>query len=175
MKKKCWHDKARELFYNEKLTIVDMERKLKVTRKTISVFLQTENPDAYKAEKERRKEETEVRTKEAKKNWAEENPEKVEQSQINYQAKQLDMTPEEYEIYLFQKPTLKDELRQQHEDDVQAMSSHGMSKSISNRELTYYRSAYKQTKSGNYRRLDITRDGAVIPEVGLPRVISSRI
>ena len=175
MKKKCWHDKAKELFYNNKLTIVDIEKKIGVTQKTISVFLQTENADAYKSEKERRKKETKERTKETKKIWADENPEKVFQCQINYQAKILGITPEEYEIYLFQRPTLKDELRQQHEDDVMAMSSHGMSKSISNRELTYYRSAYRQTKSGSYRRLDVTRDGAVVPELGLPRVIPRRI
>ena len=99
MKKKDWHDKARELFYNKRLTIVDIEKELGVTQKTISVFLQNENPAAYKDERERRKKETEARTKEAKRNWTEENPEKVRQSQINYQAKQLGMTPEEYEIY----------------------------------------------------------------------------
>ncbi|MPN26963.1 hypothetical protein SDC9_174389 [bioreactor metagenome] len=88
-----------------------MERELKVTRKTISVFLQTENPDAYKAEKERRKKETEERTKKIKKTWADENSEKVLQCQINCQAKKLGITPEAYEIYLFQRPTLKDELR----------------------------------------------------------------
>ena len=175
MKKKCWHDKAKELFYNNKFTIVDIEKKIGVTQKTISVFLQTENSGIYKAEKERRKKETKERTKQIKIDWNKNNPEKVNQCQINYQSKKLGMTPGEYEIYLFQRPTLKDELRQQHEDDVMAMSSHGMPKSISNRELTYYRSAYKQTKSGNYRRLDVTRDGSVVPELGLPRVIPRRV
>lgn len=38
-----------------------------------------------------------------------------------------------------------------------------MPKSISNSELTYY------------RRLDVTRDGAVVLELGLPRVIPRRV
>lgn len=175
MKKKCWHNKAKELFYNEKLTIVDIEKELKVTRKTISVFLQTENPDAYKAEKEKRKNETKERTKQIKKDYRINNPEKVRQSQSKYQAKLLGITPEEYEIYKFHRLTLKDELRQQHEDDVMALSSHGMPKTISNSELTYYRSAYRHTKSGNLRRLDVTKDGAAVPELGLPRIIPKRI
>lgn len=175
MKKKCWHDKAKNLFYNDKLTIVDIEKKIGVTQKTISVFLQTENPEAYKLEREARKEITEEKTKQAKEEYRKNNPEKVRQSQIKYQAKQLNITPEEYEIYLFQKPTLKDELRQQQEDDVFAMSSHGLSKSISYSELTYYRSAYRQTKAGNFRRLETTKCGAVVPEVGLPKSIMKRL
>lgn len=175
MKNKHWHDKAKELFYNKKLAIVDIEKELKITRKTISVFLQTENPDAFKAEKERRKIETRERTKQAKRDYRINNPEKVYQSQIKYHAKQLGITPEEYEIYRFHRLVLKDELLQQHEDDVIAMSSHGMPRTISDSELTYYRSAYRQTKSGNLRRLDVTKDGAAVPEVGLPRIIHKRI
>lgn len=171
MKKKCWHDKAKDLFYNDKLTIVDIEKEIGVTQKTISAFLQMENPEAYKLERKRRKDKTKEKTKQIKEEYRKNNPEKVRQSQIKYQAKQLDITPEEYEVYLFQRPTLKDELRQQHEDDVIAMSSHGLSKSISNRELSYYRSAYRQTKSGNFRRLDVTKDGAVVPKLGLPKSI----
>lgn len=164
MKPKKWHGQAKELYYKEGKNILEIEAIVGITRQTISKFLQESDSAAFEAEKEKRKKDTEGRTKESKK-----------QSKINYQAKQLGVTPEEYEIYKFQRFTLKDELRQQHEDDVTAMSSHGMSKSISDRELAYYRSAYKQTKSGNYRRLYATKDGAVIPELGLPKVIPRRV
>ncbi|MPN61922.1 hypothetical protein SDC9_209668 [bioreactor metagenome] len=100
--------------------------------------------------------------------------EKVEEYKITSNARRLGMTPDDYKIYVFQRASLKDELRQQHENDVMAMSSHGMPKTISNSELTYYRSAYKQTKSGNYKRLEVTRDGAAVPKT-LPRVIPKRL
>ena len=118
IKKKCWHDNAKDLFYKDRLTLVEMEKVLGVTRKTISKFLQSESPNIYKAERERRKVETEIRSKEAKRVYAENNPEKVRESQVKFKANQLGITPEEYENYLFVKPTLKDEIRQQHEDDV---------------------------------------------------------
>lgn len=176
MKKKCWHDKAKNLFYNKGLTIVDIERTLNVTRKTISVFLQCNNPKAYKAEKERRKAETEERTKEAKKRYANNNPDKVKESQIKFNAKKHGMSIEDYKNYMQEPRTLRDELRQQHEEDVNSMSTHGLPKSLSYRELSsYYRSAYRQTRGGNYRRRERTECGAVIPELGLPKTIMKRL
>ena len=174
-KKKCWHDKARDLFYNKGLTLVEMGKIFNVTRKTISIFLQKEDPKAYRIEREKRKAETEERTKKAKKEYAENNPEKVRESQIKFNAKRLGITPEEYKNYLQEPKILRDELRQQQENDAFALSSHGLSKSISFSELSYYRSAYRQTRSGNLVRRDVTTCGATVPALGLPKSIRKQL
>lgn len=175
IKKKCWHDKAKDLFYKDRLTIVEIEKVLGVTRKTISVFLQKENADAYKAEREERKAETEERTKDTKRKYAEENPEKVRESQIKFNAKKHGMSIEDYKNYMQEPRTLRDELRQQQESDAMALSSHGLPKSISPSELSYYRSAYRQTRAGNLVRRDLTVCGAAVPEFGLPRSIRKNL
>lgn len=155
-----WMSDAERLFYNEGYRIIQISELLGMTRQTIANHLK--KTSGYIAEKAKRKEETRERKKEQNREWAKNNPEKKSKSSQNWINKNRGRKKSELtDFELLQ----IDHIRAVRELS-QSLSSH---KSIRN-EMCYYRSAYKQGKSG-YRRINVTENGALVPIAGMPKYV----